>query len=105
MNDLLKQLKEYWFLIVVVWAGAIGIVKVLGNNYVIEVSDANLKSDSARQYITTIIADELDDAKTIAELHGSLKTHEAKIDGNAGDIKLTQEQLQDVARILMQPPD
>jgi hypothetical protein len=105
MKNVLDQLKQYWFLIVFIFGGVAAIVKVLGNSYVIEVADSNLKGDAAKQYITELIQHELEKASAIAALNGRLETHDAKIESNADDIQLTQSQLQDVARILMQPPN
>lgn len=64
MKNVLDQLKQYWFLIVFIFGGVAAIVKVLGNSYVIEVADSNLKGDAAKQYITELIQHELEQLST-----------------------------------------
>lgn len=103
MTKFLAQLKEYWFLIVFIFAGVAAITKILGQDYVGGVADDTLKGDAAKLYIQELIKAELKDAKAIAEVNGQLELHGSKIGENAEDIALTQSQLQDVARILMTP--
>lgn len=105
MTNILDQLKHYWFLIVFIFGGVAAITTILSDNYVGGVADDTLKGDAAKLYIQELIADELADDATITALHGKLELHGSKIDGNTSDIALTQTQLQDVARILMTPPD
>lgn len=101
----LSQLKEYWFLIVFIFGGAGTITTIVGNNYVGGVANDTLKSDASKVYLQQLIKDELAASKQFTEVNGTLVLHDSQIKGNAANIVLTQQQLQDVARILMQPPD
>ena len=105
MNDWMKQLKDYWFLIVFIFGGVAAIVKILGNDYVGTIADTTIKNDATKLYIKELVQTELDSAKPITELQGRATLHESEIEQTKGTVALTQSQLQDVARILMQPPD
>jgi hypothetical protein len=106
MMNILKQLKEYWFLIIFVFGGVIGIVKVMTNDVVGGIALDTVKGAESTLYIDDLITKRLEEAKIPdgAEVHGKLELHGAQIQGNKEDIVLTQTQLQDVARILMRPP-
>jgi len=105
MKNLLKQLQEYWSLIVFIFGGVVAITQIVGDDYVGGVADDTLKSDATKLYIQKIIAEELEEAKAMTEMVGKLNLHDSQISGNTADIELTQTQLQDVARILMTPPE
>lgn len=108
MKAILAQLKEYWFLIVFVIGATTGLVSLVVSQYVSGIAMTTLKSDAAKLYIQTVVTDQLTENgvpsdAVIAEIGGKVDLNAAGVTGNHDDIVLTQTQLQDVARILMQP--
>jgi len=109
MKRFLAQLKEFWFLI----AFLIGILSAVWTavmaGYVGGIAMSTLKSDAAKLYVQELVAAELLKAgvpgdEVIAEMAGHVDLNSAGVKTNADANALTQSQLQDVARILMQPP-
>ncbi|TFG83998.1 MAG: hypothetical protein E4G74_00250 [Erysipelotrichales bacterium] len=103
------QIKEYWFLIVFVISATTGLVSLLMGQYVSGIALTTLKSDAAKVYVTQVIVEQLADRgipdnATISAMDGTLKVHDSRIIDLTADQTLTKTQLQDVARILMQPP-
>lgn len=110
MKKFLDQLKQYWFLIVFIFAGVAAVSSLVVSTYVADIAMSTLKGDAAKLYVQELVAAEFEekgapDGEAIAGVNGKLELHGSKIEGLEGGLELTQNQLQDVARILMQPPD
>jgi hypothetical protein len=97
----LKQIKEYWFLIVFIFGGVAAISSLVVGGYVSEIADDNLHSDASKAYIVGLIDDKLEDSVVITTMDGTLILHDSKIKGNTQNIVVTQDQLRDVIQILM----
>jgi hypothetical protein len=109
MKKWLAQLKEYWFLVVFIMGGTTAVASLVAGNYVAGIARATVRNDASQLYIQDLIAAELARANvpsdaTVEKIHGHLATHDSEIEGLGTQQALTAQQLQDVARILMQPP-
>jgi len=106
--NFLKQLKDYWFLIVFIFGGVAAIGKLTVGGYVAGIVNTEIRSDASAKYFEGLIEVELlktgvpSDTK-ITAIGGQLVLHDSQIATLTADGALTKQQLQDVARILMQP--